>query len=660
MQRLAATVLLGLAAAAPAARGADEPAVAERSGWTYGASATAGYRMTDIDGAKEKYREDYDLRSGGRLFHLDVSGAADAPETTRLDRFRVEVDSPHDEPVSHFRLSAGDRSLYDLRADFTRSKYIYDPPQLYERAVAGDVRLDDLHDFNLMRTNGRADLTVRAKGLPTLFFGYRLYQRHGDATSTVAVPSGDTFVVDAPVDTTTNVGRVGTEFDALGTDVFLQQEYRRVDRAHDLGPVRDPRGVDPTDPSRLTFFDNTQDEHLDIPATTVRLRRPVGDRVELTGAYFFSYANLGFDVDRRSVGTTDVPGLSASSTASGGGGGHLTTHVGDVGASVQLLPRVHLHFDYRFNERNQDADLDERTSAGPVAAVTTDDVTIHRATSELQYEPRDDVDLRAGVRYARQHARFSQSLQDVDTDTVGVVAAARYRPWAFLDLFARYENARVDDPFTTPGDTVDGIDVPERQIALTFTNRASAGFRVLPRDWITLRYEFMADSRENDTFAARSQAFANNVGVTMAPLRDLTVFAGYVRRDLDDQADILLAPLYSNTLSLQSGSEDVVVSEVRWDFRLRGLDWTAGGNVAWVNAEMRLRPNLEPGLVGKKVFDLDRIDGGAFLTLRHRWLEPAVEFRLIDYDERALPRNDYRATIVAVKLTRRFGPGMGF
>jgi hypothetical protein len=653
VRRVIAAVLLGMATIPMPVGAADEPPPAGH--WTYGASATAGYRMTDIDGAKEKYREDYDLRSGGRLFHLDVSGQTDAPEETRLDRFRIEVDSPHDEPVSHFRLSAGDRSLYDLRADFTRSKYIYDVPQLYERAVAGDLRLDDLHDFNLVRTNGRVDLTVRAKGLPTLFFGYRLYQRHGPATSTVTIPGGDTFVVDAPVDTTTNVGRLGTEFRALGTDVFLQQEYRRVDRVRDMGPVRNPAGVDPADASELSFFDSSQDEHLDIPATTVRLRRPVGERVELTSAYFFSQADLGFDFGRRRVGTTDTPGVSASDTSSGDGNGHLTTHVADLGASVELLPRLRLHVDYRFNERNQDGELDERTTAGQIAAVAGNDVTIHRVTSELQYEPRDDLALRAGVRYARQHARFSQSLQDIDTDTVGAVADARYRPWSFLDLFARYENVQIDDPFTTPGDTIAGLQIPERQIALTFTNRASAGLRLLPREWITVRYEFTADSRENDTFAARAQTFANNVGLSVSPLRDLTIFTGYTRRDRDDQADILLAPLYGRTLSLQAGTEDVLVSELRYDFTLRGLAWAAGWNVAWVNADTRLEPNLEPGLAGRKIFDLDRIDGGVFLLLRHRWVEPAVEFRMIDYDERALPANDYRATIVAFKLTRRFG-----
>jgi hypothetical protein len=36
------------------------------------------------------------------------------------------------------------------------------------------------------------------------------------------------------------------------------------------------------------------------------------------------------------------------------------------------------------------------------------------------------------------------------------------------------------------------------------------------------------------------------------------------------------------------------------------------------------------------------------------WVAPAT-FRIINYDERVLPRNDYLATIVSVTLTKRFG-----
>jgi hypothetical protein len=46
---------------------------------------------------------------------------------------------------------------------------------------------------------------------------------------------------------------------------------------------------------------------------------------------------------------------------------------------------------------------------------------------------------------------------------------------------------------------------------------------------------------------------------------------------------------------------------------------------------------------------------GAFLTFRHKQIEPSLEFRIIDCNERVLPQNDYRATIVSVTLTKRCG-----
>jgi hypothetical protein len=634
--------------------GAEETAPA--GGYAVDTTASAGYRLVDIDGAKDKYREDYNLRSGVRLFVLDVDGQSKAPETTRVDRFHLDVDTPGDEPASHFRLSAADRTLYDFRADFTRSKYFYAVPQLFEAPVADDLRLDDLHDFDVVRTNGSVDLQLHPPGLPTLFFGYRLYQRHGDATSTVRLPAGDTFVVPAPPDSTTHVGRLGTEFTALGTSVFLQQEYRRVDRGHDLGPAGAQPGVDPTDASTLTLFDNEQHEHLDIPATTVRLRRPLGETAELTGAYFYSHADLGFDVARRSAGTVDVGGApAATATATrGSGDAALDTHVADLGGSVRLAEHVRLETSYRLNDRSQDGTLDERSTFGALAARTGDHVRTHSVTSDVAVEPRADLSLRAGVRYARRDARFSASGQDIATDTVGVIGDVRYRPWSVLDLFARYENVQIDDPFAVPGDPGGAPPLPERQIALTFTNRGTAGLRLEPWDWLTASYQLVTDSRENDTFGARSRTFGNTAALSVTPLRDLTVFASYTRRDLEDDADILLAPVYARTTSRQNGSEDVFLTELRWDFGLASQRWSTGWDVAYVNANTTLRPRLEPGLAGRQFFDLDRIDGGAFLALHHRLIEPSIEFRMIDYNERVLPRNDYRATMLVFKLTKRW------
>jgi hypothetical protein len=313
-----------------------------------------------------------------------------------------------------------------------------------------------------------------------------------------------------------------------------------------------------------------------------------------------------------------------------------------------------MHATYRFNDRSQAGRLDESSPFGTLAARTAYDLRAHDVTGDVEVEPRDDLSFRAGVRYGHRDADFALAASGISTDTVGAVGAVRYRPWSSVDLFARYENVQVDDPFVVLGDADRTPPLPEREIALTFVNRATAGLRLTPREWLALGYQLTADSRENETFDGLARAIGNHVNVTVTPLPALVVFAGYTRRDLDGEADIRFAPRYRRVGSVQRGSEDVLVSELRYDFTLARQPWAVGWDVAWVNVDETLVPRFEPGLVGRRAFDLDRIDGAAFVVLRHRLVEPSIEFRMIDYGERVLPRNDYRATILVFKLTKRW------
>src|SRR5579884_2989415 len=135
-----------------------------------------------VDGAQAKYREDYNFREGARLFSFFTDGRARAPGGP-LDRFHLEVDTPGDEPVSHFVLTAANRRWFDLSARFTRSQYFYAVPEEFAKPVPGDVQINDLHQFNTRRTDGTVDLAIHAPDLPVLRLGYRLYQREGDASS---------------------------------------------------------------------------------------------------------------------------------------------------------------------------------------------------------------------------------------------------------------------------------------------------------------------------------------------------------------------------------------------------------------------------------------------------------------------------------------------
>jgi hypothetical protein len=277
-------------------------------------------------------------------------------------------------------------------------------------------------------------------------------------------------------------------------------------------------------------------------------------------------------------------------------------------------------------------------------------------TADAEIEPRRDLVLRAGIRGAWRDANLSSGAEQADTTTLGIVADVRYRPSRLVDGFLRYETAQVDEPYLSAGDPFGRPPLPGREIAYTFTNRGSAGLTVRPWSWATLRYRFVADSRENSSFSGRRQAFGNATSLTLTPVAGLSMTASYARRDVDNQADIYLAPSAARTASVQIGTEDVFVSQIAYEFTAVGQRWEAGSNVYWVTSDDRLRPRLETSRGdGRTRFALDRVDGGVFLAWRHRWVEPSVEVRVVDYEEPVLPRNDYQATIVVLSLTRRFG-----
>jgi hypothetical protein len=618
---------------------------------------SAGYRLVDVDGSRDKYDEDYNLQPGGRVFLFTLDGEARDPDKPPLplDRFHLEVDTPGDEPASRFALDAEDWELWSLRVNFLRSKYFYDVPSLFAEPVAGDIRLNDLDAFDLTRTNGLGELRVHPQGLPTIILGYRLHELEGDggSTSTVLVPSGGNFVVLAPQREVTNVGSLGTEFTALGTGVFVEQQFRRVSRTYGLhGPIE---SVDPGDGFTLASWQSVESNHINIPITRVRVRRSIGDRVELTGGYVFAHASLVDDRTRFRDGTSTIPADTGPSTLIDHGNASLATQLVDLGASVRLTRIATLHLDYRYDERTQHGDLDALLTPGqPLQTATSDHVRWNRVISDVEVRPLKELALRAGVQYAHRDAAFSTANQSMTTDVVGAVAEGQWKPVRWLDLFFRYDNVQIDDPWTIPGNSRNGPTVPSREIAYTFQNRGRGGFRVRPRDWLQLSYDFSADSFENPDFHGRVRRVANTAAVSLTPINGLTAVAGYTHLNIDTSNLILIAPRYLSTPSLQNGDEDVVTTTLTYDFKLAGYAWSTGWNLAYFRSDNQLVPSFEPGLPSQGRYDLSRIDAGAFLAWHHPFLEPGIEVRRITYTQEPLTKNDYDATIVVFRLTRHF------
>ena len=223
-----------------------------------------GYRIVDIDGSDAKYREDYNLRSGVRLFDLDVDGAAkdardDAPRPLpprgRDARRRAGVALPADGRRS--RRSTISAPTSSARSTSTRCR---SSSRSRSPATCASTTCTT---STPARQRARSTSRVRAPHLPTLIFGYRLYEGHGDGDSTVLHPRRRHLPGARARRFDTNVGRVGTEFEALGTRRVPAAGVPTVTRARPGRARAVPEGVDPTDASTLTQWLADQHEHID-------------------------------------------------------------------------------------------------------------------------------------------------------------------------------------------------------------------------------------------------------------------------------------------------------------------------------------------------------------------------------------------------------------
>src|SRR5262249_7941627 len=162
-------------------------------------------------------------------------------------------------------------------------------------------------------------------------------------------------------------------------------QYRRTIRDFgDHGPLPgDAGGLDPTDTSTLSRLDAFGGEHIDEPVTTVRVRRPIGDRVELTGGYFFAHADLSSQWTTSPVATTNEPGIDGTSHQLQDGHATLDTNIADLGATARLTDRLSAHATYRFDEQWQQGGLDRSGSVGVLSIGTGHRLRLHRLTGDF-------------------------------------------------------------------------------------------------------------------------------------------------------------------------------------------------------------------------------------------------------------------------------------
>jgi len=396
-------------------------------GFQWGGSIELGYRLTDINGSKDRYKETVNLEQGLRLFDLSFWGQrVDDNQKGLVDSVRFNVSNVGD-PYTAATLGIRKNQTYDFNVTYRQYKYFSERQDSDNRFFADNTGFD-----TTIRT-GTAILSIYPTEDFKLNFGYTHAQRDGDA----GVPMPFYFqIMDQQIDEQINEYFVSADFPIASWDFHVKQtiwDYTDTDKIH--GPQ----------------FQNL-DTFVRTYVTSLKAHTHVGERMDVDVGY--TYAHSG--------GTADLLTLPETTVLSGSGKFDFNTQIVEAGLSYLLRKGLIFHADYRFNTQDQRGNANTDTFLNAPGTSSSDyDLMTHTGIFQLEYIPRDNLTLRGGYEVQYEHI-YGDNYYDAgmgngnggkspssNTNWLnGWIASASWKPYKVLSLFGEYSGANFSNPYT--------------------------------------------------------------------------------------------------------------------------------------------------------------------------------------------------------------------
>jgi hypothetical protein len=155
-----------------------------------------GFRTVDTSGpgADAKYREDLNLRSGARLYNLNLSYLPNAAAKPLFDRFDLTMVNLGGEPYETISASLQKYGKYHLKFDRRKSAYYYKDLSLGDGGTPYDLHM---FDFDRVADSGSARVWLTENA--DVYFSFDRFTRRGATTMTQEI-GRQVFQFDRPVE----------------------------------------------------------------------------------------------------------------------------------------------------------------------------------------------------------------------------------------------------------------------------------------------------------------------------------------------------------------------------------------------------------------------------------------------------------------------------
>jgi hypothetical protein len=549
---LALTVLILAVNTVTAQTAAPTPAEESVSvgGYEVKSSVELGVRGREINGSENKFRSDFNYKSGFRVFDSSFLMEKKEGAGTLFDSLLITSSGWGADPTGYLRMNVEKIGAYRFDSNVREITYFNN---LSNHAL-GEHTANTKHRF------GDFDLTILPQNETLRFrLGTSFNKTTGDGGYTTRAYS-DEFPVSSNVDTSSIDFRGGVDAKVLGFNLSFTQGYRRFNEDTTYFLTAPNLGNNPTNNSRLTTFqrDNPIDGKSNYSLFTIQ--RTFAKRLDFTGRFIYSDTNTNFSLNESLTGRDNSNNTVNLDSFDISGDAKRTQGRGDLGVTFRVTDNFRIsdtvtYDQFRINGGNLFFEsLARRNAAGTMLPTTITRTSAYRTTGyrrttnliEGDYQFNNVFGFNIGYRYTNRRVDLqlldrnlisgvpTAAEEEFNNNTNAVIAGVKIKPIKNWTIYADVERGTADNVFT-------------RLANYDYTN-----FRVRSRmnfDKFAVNASFITKNNQNPSgssetlptnFIADTSLRIFSASVDYNPVPELSISGGYTYHFQNSRTDILV------------------------------------------------------------------------------------------------------------------------
>ena len=395
-----------------------------------------GYRGVDLSdhSMKTKFKEDYNLESGARLFNFNVHFLPKGYLKKIFDRFDLTVRNFGGDPFETFSLSIAKYGKYQFNYDRRKSSYFY------QDKLTGD----DFHHFDFDRVLDSATLKVWITKSLQLYADLNSSSKKGLSTTTLDI-SHEEYEFDKPVDESSNEFSFGLGYNSKGISLLWMERLQDYKNDYRLFLPGYSQGEDQeiNDVKELNFFFLNQPYDFRGITHSLKLNLSPGDKLIIDASVDISDTDMRISYSERANGVK-YTGFELDYANNGYGFIDRKTKMFDIDLTYLANDKMAIVAGVRYNDFAQDGSM---TINGTETSTELDYDNLSVETA-LQYQLNSWLGFSAGFRSETRNVTMESGGEEETTKRTGLFGNLKMKLFKKLRLTADFQNGSYTDPFT--------------------------------------------------------------------------------------------------------------------------------------------------------------------------------------------------------------------